>query len=197
MKNLLFVIILAALILNVTPSVKAAVTIIDLQGDKDGFGVGCPIATGLHYTDYGYYWADYREMSDPSFTDFWYEGDKTWTHTYDLMSMIPSSATLELYVAGLADNPAWNANVLFNGINIGTIPAEYSANDLTRILTFNVPIGLLTGSDGVSIDINNSDDGYTIDYSQLTIQTIPAPGAIVLCGFGTALIGWLRKRRTL
>jgi hypothetical protein len=198
MKNLLFVIILAALILNVTPSARAAVTIIDLQGDKDGFGVGCPIVTGLNYTDYGYYWADYRSMSDPSFTDYWYEDDKSCTHTYDLTGLIPISATLELYVAGLADSPGWNADVLVNGVSVGIIPADYSANDLTRLLTFNVPLGLLTGSDSILIDINNDLDGYIVDYSQLSIQAvIPAPGAMALCGFGTALIGWLRKRRTL
>ena len=197
MKNSILVLTFAVLVLSVTPSAKSAVTIIDLQGDKDGFGVGCPIATGLNYTDYGLYWEDYRMTEDPDFTDNWYNGDKSWTHTYDLMGLAPLSASLELYIAGIADDPAWSAEVLVNGVSVGTIPADYSAHDLTRILTFNVPIGLITGSDGITIGLNNDLDGYIIDYSQLTIQTIPAPGAIALCGIGTALIGWLRKRKTL
>ena len=52
MKKLTFTFIISILILNVTQSAKSAVTIVDLLGDKDGFGVGCPIADGQHYTDY-------------------------------------------------------------------------------------------------------------------------------------------------
>lgn len=197
MKNLILIVALVFLILNVTAPAEAATTIVDLQGDKDGFGVGCPIANGLHYTDYGYYWADYRQAGDPAFTDYWDSDDKSWTHTYDLMGLTPVSATLEIFVAGIADYPDWNADVLVNGVSVGTIPSDDSAHDLTRILTFNIPIGLLNNPDGVTIDVNHDVDGYTIDYSQLTIQAIPAPGAIALCGVGTTLLGWLRKRRTL
>jgi hypothetical protein len=196
MKNLITVLAGIIVILNVTPSVEAVVTI-DLLGDKDGFGVGCPIGNGFHYTNYGYYWADYRTPGDPDFTDYWYEGNKSWTHTYDLMGLAPTSATLELYVAGLADYPDWSAEVFVNGVGIGTIPAYYGDHDLTRILTFNVPISLITESDDITIDLSNELDGYIIDYSQLTINTIPAPGAIALCGFGTALLSWLRRRKSI
>ena len=197
MKKLISIFVFALIITSFTQSAQSAVTITDLQGDKDGFGVGCPIASGLHYLDYGYYWADYRNPGDPSFTDYWYSDDKSWSHTYDLMGLVPISATLEIFVAGLADRPEWYGDVLVNGVMIGYIPADTSANDLTRLFTFNIPVGLLTNPDGITIDINNDLDGYTIDYSQLTIQAIPAPGALALCGLGTGLLGWLRRKRTL
>ena len=197
MKKLISIFVFALIFTSFTQSAQSAITITDLQGDKDGFGVGCPIASGLHYLDYGYYWADYRDQGDPAFTDYWYEDDKSWSHTYDLMGLVPVSATLEIFVAGLADRDGWYGEVLVNGVMIGYIPTDTSANDLTRLLTFNIPVGLLANPDGVTIDINNDLDGYTIDYSQLTIQAIPAPGALVLCGIGTGLLGWLRKKRTL
>ena len=191
--------VLIFLLLNLTiiQSAASGANIVDLEGDKDGFGVGCPIANGLHFTDYGEILNDYREPWDPNFTDNWVNGDQTWTHSYDLMGLPAASASLEIYVACIADNPAWNADVLVNGVSVGTIPPDASDFDLTRILTFNIPVGLLANPDGITIDLNNDLDGYTIDYSQLTVQAVPAPGAIVLCGIGTAMLGWLRKRKTL
>lgn len=196
MKNLIIILTITLVILNVTPSAKSATTV-DLLGDKDGFGVGCPIGNGLHFTDYGMYWEDYRMTGDPAFTDNWDAGDKSWTHTYDLMGIAPASASLELYVAGIADYSGWSADVLVNGISIGTIPEYYSAHDLTRIMTFNVPTYLLTEADDMTINVSIGDDGYIIDYSQLTVNTIPAPAAIALCGFGTAILSWLRRRKSI
>lgn len=191
--------ILLFLFLNlvISQTAHSSITIVDLEGDIDGFGVGCPIANGLHYTDYGNYWADNRGVGDPSFTDIWYIGDKSWTHSYDLMGLTPVSASLELYVAGIADFPGWNADILVNGQSIGTVPTDTSANDLTRILTFNVPTGFIINPDGITIDINNSNDGYIVDYSKLTIQAIPAPGAVALCGIGSAIIGWFKRKKVL
>lgn len=197
MKKLISTFIFAFIILSATQSAQSAITIVDLQGDKDGFGVECPIESGLHYTDYGVILHDYRDPGDPDFTDHWVAGDQSWIHTYDLMEFAPVSASLEIFVACIVDNPEWNADVLVNGVTIGTIPPETSDYDITRILTFNVPTWLLESSDGITIDLNNELDGYTIDYSELSIQAIPAPGALTLCGIGTALLGWLRKRRSL
>lgn len=197
MKKLISIFVFSFAIISSTQSAQSAVTITDLLGDKDGFGTGCPIADGLHYTDYGVILSDYREFDDPAFTDHWVDGDQAWTHAYDLMGLTPVSASLEIYVACMVDHLDWSADVLVNGVIVGTIPPDASGFDLTRILTFNIPIGLLSNPDGIMIDLNNDLDGYSIDYSQLTIQSIPAPGALALCGIGTGILGWLRKRRTL
>ena len=102
MKRLVFVCMVAVAVLSSGSAAVANVT--DLVGDKDGFGVGCPIASGLHYLDYGAYWADNRDAGDPAFTDYWYTDDKSWSHSYSLGGLTPASATLEIFIAGIADS---------------------------------------------------------------------------------------------
>ena len=197
MKKLIYICVFALLILTVTPVAHSSMTITDWVGDKDGFGVGCPITSGLHYRDYWEYWIDYREPDNPVFTDYWIDGDKTQMHTYDLMDLTPLSATLEIFVAGITDYPDWSADVRVGSVSVGMISTYDTYNDLTRLLTFDIPLGLIAGSEDITIDINNDLDGYIVDYSELTVQAIPAPGAIVLCGIGTGILGWLRRRKTL
>ncbi|MHC4557460.1 MAG: hypothetical protein ACYS80_09165, partial [Planctomycetota bacterium] len=100
--------VILGMILSLASVSSAGITIIDLVGDKDGFGVGVPIQSGLHYLDYGDYWHDNRGHSDPPFTDIWsqhedHSFDRSWTHSYDLGALLPVSATLEIFVAGIAD----------------------------------------------------------------------------------------------
>jgi hypothetical protein len=196
MKKHFLIFIFVFLFLTITPTAKSAITITDLQGDKDGFGVGCPIASGLNYLDYGDYWYDYREYDDPDFTDYWYEGDKSWTHSYDLLGLTPISATLEIFVAGIADYTGWTADVIVDGVIVGTIPSLDGEHDLTRLLTFNIPVGLIDNWDDVTIDVSDGGDAYIVDYSELSINAVPAPGALLLGGIGISVLSWLRRHKT-
>jgi hypothetical protein len=138
-----------------------------LVGDKDGFGVGCPIQSGLHYLDYGVYGGDYREVDDPDFTDFWYFGDKSWTHDYT-MPPDATSAQIEVFLAGIADIEG-NASLLVNGQVVATIPYQPDWHDVTRLVKADVPIDLLTGSNQVQVAVAGQGDGYIVDYSLLTV----------------------------
>lgn len=187
-------------------------TVVSLVGDKDCFGLNgsCPDGTLWRDGLGGTFWSNYQDPGDPSFTDKWGDDKSpTYQHVYALVGT-PVSAQLTVKFAGVADNRGpWD--VYFNQTLLGEIARINDAGEgtggtafqLVRTITWDVPIALLLGQDWIMLNINSpvSNDGYSIDYSELTITTadtaVPEPGswAALLLGLGGLSYAVSRRRK--
>lgn len=175
------------------PAVAAPV--VSLVGDIDGFGGQTAPGAVDVFADFFF---DNRAGSDPSFTDVWQfqenggqAGSPTWNHVYALGSAV--SAELEIMETGMSDNRGpWN--VLFNGNFLGVMGIQPNLSN-SRLLTFNVDVGFLTGNDTVQLVYQDTMvEGYAIDYAQLTVNDVPVPAAGLLLLGGIGLIAGLGTR---
>jgi hypothetical protein len=117
---------------------------------------------------------------------------------------------------------AWQADetdqIIADGIVLGNLqkpPAGLPNQWTTTTFTLS-PAALASLEDGLSnmhIDIDNGGSGgegvilsqsalsvtYKWDWTEPDQQppAVPAPGAVVLAGLGTALIGWLKRRQSI
>jgi hypothetical protein len=164
-----------------------------LVGDKDGFGIpGAPAvpADGTLWRDDlgGVFFADYRDAGDLAnapFTDIWdTPGGFSYTHTYTLGGLIPTSAVLDIQIAGIGDIEDPPYPVYVDSTVVGHIPdREGIPNAFQEVLlySFNVPTSLIDGSESISVS-GTGGDGYCINFSELRI--IPEPSTLALLGMG-------------
>ena len=183
-----------------------AVIIIDLVGDKDGFGLaGAPAvpADGTLWRDGlgGVFFTDSRDAGDLAtapFTDIWaFPGSIMFSHNYALGGLIAQSAVLSIQIAGIHDiNTGDIYEFLVDGVQVGVIPPNFNANAFQEVLLYNfiIPVALVNGSESIMVQMTGG-DGYSINFSELTVSAIPEPSGLLLFSVGTLLVGRALRRR--
>ncbi len=145
-----------------------------------------------------------------------FEGNYTWTHTVDYGAPPVPGATLDLLagsltISGFSIDTPIGINV--DGVPVGNLATQAPGYEQTTITTFVAPDdgtldalvldGVLvvqaipTGDAGANFKFNSSKLSVTYDWilpqEPEPEPVVPAPGALLLAGIGTALIGWFRR----
>jgi hypothetical protein len=191
---------LALTAILLAPMAANADLITSSVGDEDCFGLGGICADGDKFVDLGgTFFADYRDAGDLAsapHTDYWNSpGVQSWTHNYVLTGGTPISASLDLFIAGVADIGPVSFFADNSLIATFDFPGLF---DTAHFLTVAVPLVLIDGSTMFLIGPSEG-DGYIIDYSTLRVETtttsVPEPGTLALLGIGLLGMGMTRRKK--
>lgn len=197
MKNqnkMLCVILSFITILGITCTANA-LTVTDLYGDQDGFGLGVSEGQVFHFGTLA--------TADPgTITDQWMNGVQSWTHTYSLTGLSSvRRASLEIFSGG-SGTTGTLASISIDGQEFGRLSYGRSTDpdspfpniatidifDLTPYLAF------IDGFDSLTVT-TQANDGWVLDYSKLTVVVAPEPSTFVLLGGGLAGLLFAASRR--
>ena len=176
-------------------AVAAPVTVSDLFGDQDGFGIG--VLDGQDFD-----WSLIGGADADGLTDTWVTNNQSWAHTYDLSGISTlTSAYLEVFTGGAGTDGTFGpADLLIDGTLVGQLTVGYNpisgynkaVKDVYDLMPFS---SLLVGAN--TILVSTGLDSWALDYSLLSLEgtaTVPEPSTLLLFGTGLMGIGIFRRK---